>query len=367
MNSVVGLAPELRIRSDAHVDMLDLMPPTDEQLDAAVRAIMEFAGQRPTLVCCALGYSRSAVAAAAWLIAADTRRIRRTRSIGCGARGRKSWSGRNSRGAWSNGLNGVSKMGTDPPVPFDCQATAAGCAQAAALRSRTRRRADGLGLDAPARTGSVVGVRLPADLVRGRVSSLRVNIDAASLNCSPSIRPASSMSGWKPQGCARNVSPRTMADRGAGAAVVATLAIAVALQIALLVAALSGRSMIARMIEWLIIVSVRLIVGAQPRWQGCAPSPEQRIYVANHSSHLDAVLPVVDVAGAMRRCTRPVASAEYWTASRVRRYISQCIFRAILVGRGQLNPLERVSSALRHGDSSSCFRRARAPGQTCKH
>ncbi len=70
MNSVVALAPELLVRGDTHIAMLDLMPPTTEQLDAAVRAIMNLAGRRPTLVCCALGYSRSAIAAAAWLLAA---------------------------------------------------------------------------------------------------------------------------------------------------------------------------------------------------------------------------------------------------------------------------------------------------------
>ncbi len=70
MNSVVGLAPELAIRSDAHIAMLDLLPPTCDQLEAVVRAIAKLGGRRPTLVCCALGYSRSAVAAAAWLIAA---------------------------------------------------------------------------------------------------------------------------------------------------------------------------------------------------------------------------------------------------------------------------------------------------------
>jgi len=70
MNSVVDLAPELPVRGDAHIAMLDLAPPTEDQLDAAVRAIMGLAGRRPTLVCCALGYSRSAMAGAAWLIAA---------------------------------------------------------------------------------------------------------------------------------------------------------------------------------------------------------------------------------------------------------------------------------------------------------
>jgi protein-tyrosine phosphatase len=70
MNSVVDLAPEMQTRGDAHIAMLDLAPPTEDQLDAAVRAIIGLAGLRPTLVCCALGYSRSAVASAAWLIAA---------------------------------------------------------------------------------------------------------------------------------------------------------------------------------------------------------------------------------------------------------------------------------------------------------
>jgi hypothetical protein len=70
MNSVVALAPELPFRADTHIPMLDLAPPTSEQLDAAVRAIMSLSEKRPTLVCCALGYSRSAITSAAWLLAA---------------------------------------------------------------------------------------------------------------------------------------------------------------------------------------------------------------------------------------------------------------------------------------------------------
>ncbi len=70
MGSVVDLTAELPIRGDAHIPMLDLAAPSDEQLDAAVHAVMKLAGRRPTLVCCALGYSRSAIASAAWLLAA---------------------------------------------------------------------------------------------------------------------------------------------------------------------------------------------------------------------------------------------------------------------------------------------------------
>jgi protein-tyrosine phosphatase len=72
--SVVDLTAELPIRyggvSYCNVPMLDLAVPTVAQLDDAVDAIDGFAGLRPTLVCCALGYSRSAAAVVAWLVRA---------------------------------------------------------------------------------------------------------------------------------------------------------------------------------------------------------------------------------------------------------------------------------------------------------
>jgi len=123
--------------------------------------------------------------------------------------------------------------------------------------------------------------------------------------------------------------------------------------------------MIAGFIESLLIASVRLLVGAQPRWQGCAYSPEQRIYVANHSSHLDVVLLFSALPAPLRRQTRPVAAAEYWNAGPVRRYLIHSIFRGVLVGRqgGPLNPLEPAAIALRQGDSLIFFPEGtRGPG-----
>jgi 1-acyl-sn-glycerol-3-phosphate acyltransferase len=123
--------------------------------------------------------------------------------------------------------------------------------------------------------------------------------------------------------------------------------------------------MIARFIEWLLIVSVRLLVGAQPRWQGCAQSRQQRIYVANHTSHLDVVLLFSTLPAPLRRRTRPVAAAEYWNAGPVRRYLIHSIFRGVLVGRqgSPLNPLEPVAIALRQGDSLIFFPEGtRGPG-----
>jgi len=51
------------------IPLLDLLAPSLNQLEAAAQAIADLAAARPTLVCCALGYSRSAAAVAAWLIA----------------------------------------------------------------------------------------------------------------------------------------------------------------------------------------------------------------------------------------------------------------------------------------------------------
>ncbi|MEO8026925.1 MAG: dual specificity protein phosphatase family protein, partial [Bryobacteraceae bacterium] len=53
------------------VPMLDLLAPSAADVETAVRAIAGLSEQRPTLVCCALGYSRSATVIAAWLVDRD--------------------------------------------------------------------------------------------------------------------------------------------------------------------------------------------------------------------------------------------------------------------------------------------------------
>lgn len=71
--SLVDLSAELPIatggRAYRAVPMLDLLAPEPEQLTAAAGAIEKLEEARPTLVFCALGYSRSAATVAAWLLA----------------------------------------------------------------------------------------------------------------------------------------------------------------------------------------------------------------------------------------------------------------------------------------------------------
>jgi 1-acyl-sn-glycerol-3-phosphate acyltransferase len=80
----------------------------------------------------------------------------------------------------------------------------------------------------------------------------------------------------------------------------------------------------------------RGITGVQVRWQGCTPDARQRIYFANHSSHLDFLVLWSALPGEVRARTRPVAAKDYWDSG-VRAYLAQRVFRAVLVARRQAN------------------------------
>ena len=70
--TVIDMSAELP-RRHAHIDwrafpLLDLVPPEPHQLRAAAAAIEDARMRGRVLVCCALGYSRSAAALATWLV-----------------------------------------------------------------------------------------------------------------------------------------------------------------------------------------------------------------------------------------------------------------------------------------------------------
>jgi len=71
--ALVDLTAELPLtpcgRTLAIFPVLDLTAPSRETLSEAAAAIERLRGEGPVLVCCALGYSRSACATAAWLLA----------------------------------------------------------------------------------------------------------------------------------------------------------------------------------------------------------------------------------------------------------------------------------------------------------
>jgi 1-acyl-sn-glycerol-3-phosphate acyltransferase len=102
----------------------------------------------------------------------------------------------------------------------------------------------------------------------------------------------------------------------------------------------------------------RLITGAQGHWLGCPPAAEQRIYFANHQSHLDWVLIWAALPRDLRAHTRPIAARDYWTASKFKQWLTSAVFNAVYVNRQRTDdqdPLEPLAEALEHGDSLVIF------------
>jgi 1-acyl-sn-glycerol-3-phosphate acyltransferase len=102
----------------------------------------------------------------------------------------------------------------------------------------------------------------------------------------------------------------------------------------------------------------RLITGAQGHWKGCPPTAEQRIYFANHQSHLDWVLIWAALPKDLRATTRPIAAKDYWTASPFKHWLTREVFNAVYVSRqrsAEEDPLEPLVEALGRGDSLVIF------------
>lgn len=78
----------------------------------------------------------------------------------------------------------------------------------------------------------------------------------------------------------------------------------------------------------------RLVSGASVRFVDGPPGEGQRIYFANHSSHLDAIVLWASLPPRIRPRVRPVAARDYWESGAVRRYLASRAFRAYLVERG---------------------------------
>src|SRR4029079_9866324 len=76
----------------------------------------------------------------------------------------------------------------------------------------------------------------------------------------------------------------------------------------------------------------KLMSGATLRWIDCQPDTCQRVYFANHTSHLDALLLSASLPRDVRAVTRPVAAKDYWSKGAVRRYMAG-VFNALLIDR----------------------------------
>jgi len=100
------------------------------------------------------------------------------------------------------------------------------------------------------------------------------------------------------------------------------------------------------MMAALLVGVARFLSGASIRWMDVVPDRRPRIYFANHTSHLDAVVLWSALPPEIRALTRPVAARSYWIRTRLRRYLSERVFHAILIEREGItrgtNPLPLI-------------------------
>jgi 1-acyl-sn-glycerol-3-phosphate acyltransferase len=108
----------------------------------------------------------------------------------------------------------------------------------------------------------------------------------------------------------------------------------------------------------LLVGVIKLLVGAYARWVGTTPASTQRIYFANHTSHIDTLAIWSSLPRNLRPHTRPIAARDYWGKG-LKKYIATRGFGAVLIDRTRekpdSDPLEPLRAALREGDSLIIF------------
>ncbi len=117
--------------------------------------------------------------------------------------------------------------------------------------------------------------------------------------------------------------------------------------------------LVAQLAGLAIVLFARFITAVRGIWQGIEPTATQRIYFANHASHGDFVLIWTVLPPSLRRKTRPVAGADYWLKSSLKRFIGGNVFDAVLIDRNRENrdsdPIETMATALDQGASLILF------------
>lgn len=113
------------------------------------------------------------------------------------------------------------------------------------------------------------------------------------------------------------------------------------------------------MISGLLAAVSKALIGAYPRWIGSQPEPRQRIYFANHASHLDTVALWSALPPALRRTTRPVAARDYWGGGGLKGLIAGPGLNVVLIDRQRTDPdadpLQPLCEALDAGASLILF------------
>lgn len=102
----------------------------------------------------------------------------------------------------------------------------------------------------------------------------------------------------------------------------------------------------------------KILSGATVRWIDCEPDTCQRIYFANHTSHLDALVLWASLPKKIRNLTRPVAAVDYWQGGPVRRYMAT-VFNVLLIDRKKIkvhnSPIDMMIREIGNSNSLIVF------------
>ena len=118
-----------------------------------------------------------------------------------------------------------------------------------------------------------------------------------------------------------------------------------------------------------LISVLRVLIGVNARWQSPPDLTRQRIYFANHTSHMDTLAIIAALPREARINVKPVAAADYWGKNAFLSYVSKKGLNAVLIERkpGADKPaLEPIYDVLRAGTPSFFSRRAHAPARPCR-
>lgn len=100
----------------------------------------------------------------------------------------------------------------------------------------------------------------------------------------------------------------------------------------------------------LCVAAAKILTGVNVRWVDCRPDIRQRVYFANHTSHLDTLVLWAALPTQIRAVTRPAAAKDYWGAGALRSYLATEVFNAVLIDREKSskhnNPFDIVLDAI---------------------
>lgn len=120
-----------------------------------------------------------------------------------------------------------------------------------------------------------------------------------------------------------------------------------------------AEAFVKRIVFVLFLGLARVLGGKSVRGLEHVRDGRQRIYFANHTSHVDYLLIWAALPKGARKRTRPVAAREYWERGTIRRFFACRVFDAVLVdrneGRLQRAVVARLASGLGTDNSLVLF------------